>query len=165
MLRSLLFILSSSESLGKLRNRGADLKLLKAFVKVCFIGPNVDKSSFGEPEYSTNTAPNHCGLHGHFRSFRCEQSSGDFRWRDSLPQSLIWLQGPAKTLGISLHVTHVYKTITCTIWTLKGGEHVLSRDCDGCFRMNYECKMRFRTVEKGGKVYCPDGTAHLVDKN
>ena len=24
--------------------------------------------------------------------------------------------------------------------------------------------MRYRKVGKGGKVYCPDGTAHLVDE-
>ena len=51
-----------------------------------------------------------------------------------------------------------------SIVALQGGEHMLSRDCDGCFRMNYECKRRFKAVEKGEKVYCPDGTAHLVDK-
>ena len=27
------------------------------------------------------------------------------------------------------------------------------------------CSVRYRKVEKGGKVYCPDGTAHLVDEN
>ncbi len=27
------------------------------------------------------------------------------------------------------------------------------------------CSTRYRKVEKGGKVYCPDGTAHLVDEN
>jgi hypothetical protein len=26
-----------------------------------------------------------------------------------------------------------------------------------------ECRKRYRKVGKGGKVYCPDGTAHLVD--
>jgi len=25
--------------------------------------------------------------------------------------------------------------------------------------------MRYRKVEKGERVYCPDGTAHLVDEN
>ncbi|MEM2099158.1 MAG: hypothetical protein QXU99_05390 [Candidatus Bathyarchaeia archaeon] len=39
---------------------------------------------------------------------------------------------------------------------------VLSRDCDGCSQIK-ACKQRFRKVIKGEKVYCPDGTAHLVD--
>jgi hypothetical protein len=26
------------------------------------------------------------------------------------------------------------------------------------------CSKRYRKVGKGGKVYCPDGTAHLVDE-
>ena len=26
------------------------------------------------------------------------------------------------------------------------------------------CSKRYRKVGKGEKVYCPDGTAHLVDK-
>ncbi|MDX1813496.1 MAG: hypothetical protein R3319_01775 [Candidatus Bathyarchaeia archaeon] len=26
------------------------------------------------------------------------------------------------------------------------------------------CVTRYRKVGKGGKVYCPDGTAHLVDE-
>lgn len=41
---------------------------------------------------------------------------------------------------------------------------MLSRDCDGCSEMK-PCAQRFRKVTKdyGSKVYCPDGTAHLVD--
>jgi hypothetical protein len=27
-----------------------------------------------------------------------------------------------------------------------------------------ECSKRYRKVNKGGKVYCPDGTVHLVDE-
>jgi hypothetical protein len=27
------------------------------------------------------------------------------------------------------------------------------------------CSKRYRKVGKGEKVYCPDGTAHLVDEN
>ena len=41
---------------------------------------------------------------------------------------------------------------------------MLSRDCDGCSQMK-ACSKRYRKVGKGGKVYCPDGTAHLVDEN
>ena len=41
---------------------------------------------------------------------------------------------------------------------------VLSRDCDGCSQMK-TCGKRYGKVGKGGKVYCPDGTAHLVDEN
>jgi len=39
---------------------------------------------------------------------------------------------------------------------------VLSRDCDGCGQMQ-PCRRRYYIVEKGDRVYCPDGTAHLVD--
>ena len=39
---------------------------------------------------------------------------------------------------------------------------LLSRDCDGCSNMKL-CGKRYYKVEKGEKVYCPDGTAHLVD--
>ena len=42
-------------------------------------------------------------------------------------------------------------------------ENMLSRDCDGCSQMK-RCSERYRKVGKGGKVYCPDGTAHLVDE-
>ncbi len=41
---------------------------------------------------------------------------------------------------------------------------MLSRDCDGCSQMK-ACSKRFSKVGKGGKVYCADGTAHLVDEN
>ena len=42
---------------------------------------------------------------------------------------------------------------------------MLSRDCDGCGQRQ-SCSRRYRlvTVEVGSKVYCPDGTAHLVDR-
>jgi hypothetical protein len=39
---------------------------------------------------------------------------------------------------------------------------MLSRDCDGCSQLK-GCKKRFSKAQKGDKVYCPDGTAHLVD--
>ena len=41
---------------------------------------------------------------------------------------------------------------------------MLSRDCDGCSQLK-SCKNRFKKVKKGEKVYCPDGTAHLVDQD
>jgi hypothetical protein len=41
---------------------------------------------------------------------------------------------------------------------------MLSRDCDGCPNKAFDCSRRFKLVVKGGKVYCPDGTAHLVDE-
>lgn len=41
---------------------------------------------------------------------------------------------------------------------------MLSRDCDGCSQLK-ACSKRYRKVVKGGKVYCPDGTAHLVDED
>ena len=40
---------------------------------------------------------------------------------------------------------------------------MLSRDCDGCSKLRH-CDIRYKKVAKGGKVYCPDGTAHLVDE-
>ncbi|HEX7483091.1 MAG TPA: hypothetical protein VF350_06460 [Candidatus Bathyarchaeia archaeon] len=39
---------------------------------------------------------------------------------------------------------------------------MLSRDCDGCECMP-KCKRRFAKVTIGEKVFCSDGTAHLVD--
>jgi hypothetical protein len=48
--------------------------------------------------------------------------------------------------------------------TRLGGEEMLSRDCDGC-EMLHMCSERYRKVGKDEKVYCPDGTAHLVDQN
>jgi hypothetical protein len=39
---------------------------------------------------------------------------------------------------------------------------MLSRDCDGCSQMK-ACQRRFMVVVVGEKVYCADGTAHLVD--
>jgi len=44
----------------------------------------------------------------------------------------------------------------------KGGKEMLSRDCDGCSQMK-SCSKRFDIAEKGNCVYCPDGTAHLID--
>ena len=43
------------------------------------------------------------------------------------------------------------------------GDKMLSRDCDGCELQVCECKRRYAKVTQGEKVYCPDGTAHLVD--
>jgi hypothetical protein len=45
----------------------------------------------------------------------------------------------------------------------RGVIDLLSRNCDGCSRMQLECKQRFGKACLGDKVYCPDGTAHLVD--
>ena len=41
-------------------------------------------------------------------------------------------------------------------------KRMLSRDCDGCSQLK-ECVMRYQKAKKGDKVYCPDGTAHLID--
>ena len=41
---------------------------------------------------------------------------------------------------------------------------MLSRDCDGCSTL-FTCKQRFGKVVKGEKVFCPDGTVHLVDSD
>ena len=40
---------------------------------------------------------------------------------------------------------------------------MLSRDCDGCSHQK-ACNKRYVKVVKAEKVYCPDGTAHLVDE-
>jgi hypothetical protein len=40
---------------------------------------------------------------------------------------------------------------------------LLSRDCDGCSQQR-ACRVRYNKVEKGERVYCADGTAHLVDQ-
>jgi hypothetical protein len=40
---------------------------------------------------------------------------------------------------------------------------MLSRDCDGCSILK-ECGKRYKRAFKGDKVYCPDGTAHLIDQ-
>jgi hypothetical protein len=47
---------------------------------------------------------------------------------------------------------------------LIGDEGMLSRDCDGCTQLHV-CNGRYQLVKKGEKVYCPDGTAHLVDES
>ena len=39
---------------------------------------------------------------------------------------------------------------------------MLSRDCDGCSNLK-ECSNRYQKALLGDKVYCPDGTAHLID--
>lgn len=41
---------------------------------------------------------------------------------------------------------------------------MLSRDCDGCPNLK-ECSKRFQKAKKGDKVYCPDGTVHLIDNS
>ena len=64
--------------------------------------------------------------------------------------------------------TYKYLILLCVlslkINVLNGwGVKVLSRDCDGCERQLFECKRRFSHVCLGEKVFCPDGTANLVD--
>jgi len=44
----------------------------------------------------------------------------------------------------------------------RGEKRMLSRDCDGCSMLK-ECSVRYKKTLKGDKVYCPDGTAHLID--
>lgn len=40
---------------------------------------------------------------------------------------------------------------------------MLSRDCDGCSSMR-ACLKRYSKTEWGDKVYCADGTVHLIDE-
>jgi oxalate decarboxylase/phosphoglucose isomerase-like protein (cupin superfamily) len=44
----------------------------------------------------------------------------------------------------------------------RGEKRMLSRDCDGCTMLK-ACSIRYKKTTKGDKVYCPDGTAHLID--
>jgi hypothetical protein len=41
---------------------------------------------------------------------------------------------------------------------------MISRDCDGC-TMIKSCSKRYQKAAKWDKVYCPDGTAHLIDES
>ena len=64
-----------------------------------------------------------------------------------------------------MHVTYPYKLNSPMENAPIGGEKkVLSRDCDGCTLLHM-CSERYRRVGKDEKVYCPDGTAHIVDQN
>jgi hypothetical protein len=65
----------------------------------------------------------------------------------------------AENLPEAIRVENLRK-IPNNKWRLE--RKVLSRDCDGCGQMQ-PCRRRYFVVEKGNKVYCPDGTAHLVD--
>jgi hypothetical protein len=56
---------------------------------------------------------------------------------------------------------HVFSTEKIIITRRKRIE-MLSRDCDGCSQRK-PCSKRFGIANKGEKVYCPDGTVHLVD--
>jgi len=40
---------------------------------------------------------------------------------------------------------------------------MLSRDCDGCSQLK-GCSVRYKKAAEHDKVYCPDGTAHLIDE-
>jgi hypothetical protein len=60
--------------------------------------------------------------------------------------------------------THKSGSELIALKELRGDKKVLSRDCDGCSQMKACCK-RYSKVGKGEKVYCPDGTAHLVDED
>ncbi|MGA3060068.1 MAG: hypothetical protein ABSD92_06815 [Candidatus Bathyarchaeia archaeon] len=63
-----------------------------------------------------------------------------------------------------MHITYPYKHTPPMLNVLKGGDEMLSRDCDGCTLLHVCCE-RYKRVSKDEKVYCPDGTAHLVDQN
>lgn len=70
------------------------------------------------------------------------------------------------SLGIIFHKKPYYSVLHLKIDLLNSGrgDTMLSRDCDGCELQLFECKRRYTKVTKGEKVYCPDGTAHLVDQ-
>jgi hypothetical protein len=52
-----------------------------------------------------------------------------------------------------------------TLYQTRGGcfKEVLSKDCEGCSLQQTACKRRFGKAQVWDKVYCPDGTAHLID--
>ncbi len=45
---------------------------------------------------------------------------------------------------------------------MDGEKRMLSRDCDGCSAFK-ECSKRYSKAKVGDKVYCADGTVHLID--
>jgi hypothetical protein len=55
------------------------------------------------------------------------------------------------------------RTLRNNVLRKKGGEKMLSRDCDGCGLLG-QCKTRFKRAQRGDKVTCPDGTEHLIDE-
>ncbi len=59
---------------------------------------------------------------------------------------------------ISIGAPHHISTLKMS----RGEKRMLSRDCDGCSMLK-ECSVRYKKTLKGDKVYCPDGTAHLID--
>jgi len=58
--------------------------------------------------------------------------------------------------------TSIGNFFTFIIEQWRGELSMLSRDCDGCSK-HKECSKRYQRAVKGDKVYCPDGTAHLID--
>jgi hypothetical protein len=59
---------------------------------------------------------------------------------------------------------HQYTVESQKLAAKHGGKRkMLSRDCDGCPNIP-ECQRRFQRTEWGDKVYCADGTAHLIDE-
>ncbi len=61
------------------------------------------------------------------------------------------------------YYTNLKATLVLNELIVKGGDKMLSRDCDGCTQIHI-CSERYKQVARNGKVYCPDGTAHLVDQ-
>lgn len=51
---------------------------------------------------------------------------------------------------------------TFTLEQVECEKSMLSRDCDGCSKLK-ECSKRYLKARIGDKVYCADGTAHLID--
>jgi hypothetical protein len=78
-----------------------------------------------------------------------------------------WLYQRHKTHVRTGRCQFIQTCATCrmkkiTITSRRKRKEMLSRDCDGCSQMK-SCNRRYFLVEKGNCVYCPDGTAHLVD--
>jgi hypothetical protein len=67
------------------------------------------------------------------------------------------------TMKFAFLFRKLYKTVMTHVINGVYKKKMLSRDCDGCGRQNFDCRRRFAKVDLGEKVFCPDGTAHLVD--
>jgi hypothetical protein len=63
-----------------------------------------------------------------------------------------------------VYVGIIYRRLAVYCILDKRGDEkeMLSRDCDGCSSLK-ACNKRYQKAQEWDKVYCPDGTAHLID--
>lgn len=75
-----------------------------------------------------------------------------------------------KTLLAAIFIYNIYFIFIISICTIlqlfldqvEVKKSMLSRDCGGCTAYK-ECSKRYRKAKVGDKVYCADGTVHLID--